>query len=123
MSPWRSAAITLLATIAGASVGAAASLALSAGSLGFATVSVPRCTNAGLTVTPVLTASTVTSVTVSTFPPACGGATMAVTVDNGTTTGTGSVVIPGGGGSVSVPITGTAALLASARVDFVILGP
>ncbi len=48
---------------------------------------------------------------------------MAVTVDDGTTTGSGSVVIPGGGGSVSVPITGTAALLASVRIDLVILGP
>ena len=123
MSPWRSAAITLLATIAGASIGAAASLALSAGSLGFATASVPRCTNAGLTVTPILTVSTVSSVTVSALPAACGGATLAVTVDDGTTTGSGSVVIPSGGGSVSVPITGTAALLASVRIDLVILGP
>ncbi len=48
MSPWRSAAITLLATIAGASVGAAASLALSAGSLGFATASVPQVHECGI---------------------------------------------------------------------------
>ncbi|MCV0402739.1 MAG: hypothetical protein K5924_03400 [Chloroflexi bacterium] len=123
MSGWRALVTTVLGTAAAASFGAAASLALSTGSLGFATVATPRCTTTAMAVTPALTATTISSVTVGAVPSACGGATLNVTADDGTSAASGTAVIPGGGGTVSVALTGAASLLTSVRVDLVIVGP
>lgn len=114
----------LLALLAGSSVVAfAASLAVSTGGIGAAQVATPRCTNAALTVVPTLTTTTITSVTVGSLPGACGGATLQVSVNNGVTSGSGSVTVPGGGGSVAVAISPAVALTALTQTDFVLTGP
>lgn len=123
MLRWRLLSTTVVSIVASASLGAAASLAFSGGSLGFAGVSTPRCTSAALSVTPVLTASTISSVTVAGLPAACGGAALSVTADNGVSSSSGSTTVPGGGGAVSVSLTGTASLIASVRIDLVLVGP
>ncbi len=107
----------------GAVVGAAASLALTAQSVGAATATTPRCVTSALTITPVLTTGNVTSVVVATLPAGCGGATLKVAVDNGAASGTGSATVPGGGGSVTVPITAGPAIDVNVSIDIVLEGP
>jgi hypothetical protein len=106
-----------------ASVGLAASLSSSTGSLGAATAATGRCTNAGLTVFRNLSGSNVASVTVGAIPAACGGATLLVTVTVGAATGSGSASVPAGGGSVTVAIAGTPAAATAERTDLVLIGP
>jgi hypothetical protein len=115
--------IWLILAAAGAVVGSAASLSLSARSLGAVTLATPRCTTAALNVLPVLSGSTVSSVTIATLPAACGGATLKVTVNTGVTTGSGSIAVPAGGGSTTVPIAGGPALTASTAIDAILEGP
>lgn len=115
--------MTVVGTMAGAGTGAAASHVLSAGSIGFASAAIPRCTTVGLTVTPLITGTTVSSVRVAGLPASCGGAELSVTAADATTTGSGSTAIPGGGGSVDVPLTGIASLVTAVRIDLVMLGP
>ena len=119
----RTLGVALGATLFGVMVGAAASLDLTAPSLGAATTTTPRCVTTDLTILPVLTTGVVTSVTVATLPAACGGATLKVTVVGAATVGSGSLVVPGGGGSVTVPITGGPALIAAIQTDLVLEGP
>lgn len=123
MAGWRAMVTTVIGTASAASIGAAASLALASGSLGFATVATPRCATTAMTVTPALTATAVSSVTVGIIPASCGGATLNVTADDGTSTASGSAVIPGGGGSVTVALSGAVTLLTSVRIDLVAVGP
>ncbi len=104
-------------------VGAAAGLTLTAATLGAASLSIPRCTNAALSVLPNLSTSTVASVTVGTLPAACATATLQVAVDNGTTSSTGSATAPAGGGSVTVTLAVPVALTTSVRTDLVLVGP
>jgi hypothetical protein len=117
--------IVILMFAAGTSlvVGSAAGLALSLTYLGAAAMTTPRCTSSALSVLPVLTASNVTSVTIATLPAGCGGATIKVTVDSGVTSGSGSAAVPGGGGSMTVPITAGPVLDANVEIDFVLEGP
>ncbi|HKG57827.1 MAG TPA: hypothetical protein VKA85_11315 [Candidatus Limnocylindrales bacterium] len=102
---------------------AAASLSVSSGTVGAATVATPRCTAVGLTVLQNLSAGTVVSVTVGGLPAACGGATLQATVNNGSTFGSGSVAVPAGGGSVTVPLGAAPAVTAAETTDIVVLGP
>jgi hypothetical protein len=104
-------------------VGAAVGLSLTSGTLGAASLSTPRCTNAALSVLPNLTASTVASVTVGTLPAACATATLQVAVDNGTTSSTGSAAVPAGGGNVTVTLAVPVALTTTFRTDLVLVGP
>lgn len=120
---WRSIAGLVLASGLGLVVGAAASLALSGGTLGAAAVSTPRCTTAGLGVIHNLSAGTVVSVTVSGLPASCGGATLQATVNNGVTNGSGSAGVPAGGGSVTVTLGVATAVTAAVQTDIVMLGP
>jgi hypothetical protein len=108
---------------AGLVVGAASSLAFSSDSLGAATVTVPRCTTAGLVVTHNLSAGTVASVTVAGLPSGCGSATLQVTVNNGTTNGSGSGTVPSGGGSVTVTLGTAPAVTTALQTDLVVVGP
>ncbi len=119
----RLVAAPLVLAVLGTVVGAAASLALTTTTLGSASTDTPRCTTDPLTVLPVLTASTVTSVTVTSVPSSCGGATLKVTVRGGATAGSGSLVVPLIGGSVTIPITGGPALTAAVETDLVLEGP
>jgi hypothetical protein len=101
----------------------AASLSTSTDSLAGASVTVPRCTTAGLSVLPNFSGTTVVSVTVSGIPSTCGGATLEATVTNGTTNGGGNATIPAAGGSVTVTLGAAPALTAGAQIDLVVVGP
>jgi len=120
---WRRMLELVMLGTAGAVLGAATSVNLSSGTLGAARAATPRCTNAALTVFQNLSAGTVASVTVGGLPVGCGGATLQVTVSNGATSGSGSISVPAGGGSVTV-VLGSAPLVAAAeRTDLVVIGP
>jgi hypothetical protein len=120
---WRRLLGLLLLGAAGASVGAASSLAFSSNTLGAAKVATPRCTAAGLTVFQNLAAGTVVSVTVGALPAACGGATLQLTVNNGTVNATGSAAVPAGGGSVTVTLGSAPAVSTAEQTDLVVIGP
>lgn len=120
---WRRVVGLGLLTLACAVVGLAASIAVSSDSLGAATLSVPRCTSAGLSVLQNLTAGNAISVTVSGLPAACGGGTLQVTLNNGTTNSGGSAVIPAGGGATTVTLAVPVAVTASEQTDLVVVGP
>ncbi len=120
---WRRMAGLVLVTLAGAVVGLASSVAVSSNSIGAATTAVPRCTNTGLTVFQNLAAGTVASVTVAGIPAACGGGTLQATVNNGLTFGSGSAVVPAGGGSVTVTLGVAPAVTGSEQTDTVLVGP
>jgi hypothetical protein len=104
-------------------LGAAASLSLTSATVGAATVATPRCTAVGLTVLQNLAGGTVASVTVSGLPAACGGGTLQATVNNGATFGSGSSVVPAGGGSVTVALGAAPAVAAAETTDIVVVGP
>jgi hypothetical protein len=108
-----------------ASVGVAlaASLSLGTNSLGAATASTPRCTAAGLGVQQVLSGSNVVSVTVSSLPSGCGGATLQATLNNGTTSSSGNATVPAGGGSVTVTLASAIAIGQVDEIDLVLTGP
>ena len=101
----------------------AASLATSSDHVGAAMVATPRCTSAGLPVVPNFTVATVSSVTVSGIPAACGTGTLQAAVNNGLTSSTGSTAVPAGGGSVTVTLALAVALTATIQVDAVVVGP
>lgn len=120
---WRPTVGLGFLTVACAVVGLAASAAVSTDSLGASSISIPRCTAAGLGVLQNLTAATVSSVTVSGLPAACGGGTLQVTVNNGLTNSSGSAAIPAGGGSTTVTLAVAVAVTASEQTDLVVVGP
>jgi len=113
----------VLLTAAAVSVVFAASLVLSAGSLGAASISTPRCGTAGLGVVQNLSAGTIVSVTVSGLPSTCGNATLQVAVNTGTANATGSATVPAGGGSVTVTLSSAPTVATSEATDLVLLGP
>lgn len=120
---WRQLLGALLLTGLGAVVGAAASLSVSPGSLGAATLTIPRCSAAGLSVVQNLSVSLVVSVTVGGLPSSCGGALLQVGVHNGLTSGSGSATVPAGGGSVTVTLGVAVALTTVEQTDLVVVGP
>ena len=120
---WRRTVGLGFLTAACAVVGLAASVAVSSGSLGASTISVPRCTAAALSVLQNLTAGTVVSVTVSGLPAGCGGATLQVTVNNGLANSSGSAAIAAGGGATTVTLAVPVAVTASEQTDLVAIGP
>jgi len=120
---WRRAVGLAILTLACAVVGSAASAAISSDSLGASTITIPRCTAAGLSVLHNLAAATVVSVAVSGLPAACGGATLQVTVNNGVTNSSGSAAVPAGGGSVTVTLGAAVAVTTATQTDMVLVGP
>ena len=76
--------------LCGVAIGLAASIGLAANSLGASKLTVPRCTSAGLGAIQNLSGSNVVSVTISSLPASCGGATVQATVNNGSTNSSGS---------------------------------
>ncbi len=120
--PRRIAIVTIL-TVVSVTGAFAESLALSAGTLGMASISTPRCTAAGLSVVENLSAATVISVTVGNLPAGCGNATLQVTLNNQLTSSSGSTTVPAGGGSATVTLAVAVALSASAEADLVLTGP
>lgn len=113
----------VLIALACCGIAYAASLSAAATSLGANRVATPRCTNAGLLVTPNLSGANVASVTVSSLPSTCGGATLQAAVDNGTTSSTGSAAVPAGGGSVTVNLAAAVPAAVGVQLDVVLVGP
>jgi hypothetical protein len=120
---WRRIADIVLIGAASASLGAAASVSFSSSTLGAARMATPRCTAAGLTVFQNLSGVNVISVTVGGLPPACGTATLQVTLDNGAANASGSAAVPAGGGSVTVTLGSALAVAVADQVDLVLVGP
>lgn len=119
----RSAALVVVLILGSATVARAAAVTWSPNALGMAWTVALRCTSAGLTVTQNLASGTVTSVTVGGLPSACGLATLQVTVNNGSTTGSGSATVPAAGGSVTVTLSAAPAVTAAEETDLVLTGP
>ena len=111
------------AGLVGLGVGSAASLSFASSSIGAARLSVPRCTSAGLSVLQNLSASNVVSVTIGGLPSSCGGATIQVTLNNGSTNSSGSGSVPVGGGSATVTLASAVAASTNEQTDIVITGP
>jgi len=101
----------------------ASSLPVSSDALGAAASTVPRCASGALTVAPNLSSSNVASVTVSGIPSTCGGGTLAVTVNNGTTYSSGSAAVPGGGGAVTVTLATAVAVTSGMQLETDFTGP
>jgi len=120
---WRRTLGLALLGAAGAVLGAATSVSLSSDALGAARVAVPRCTAAGLTVFQNLSVGAVVSVTVGGLPAACGGALLQLTVNNGVTSGSGSIAVPAGGGPVTVVLGSAPLVTAAEQTDLVVIGP
>jgi hypothetical protein len=109
--------------LCGTTIGAAASLSFATNGLGAAQRSVTRCTSSALSLVQNLSGSNVASVTVSGLPSACGGATLQLAVNNGTTSSSGSASVPSGGGSVTVTLAVAVAAAATVQADLVVTGP
>jgi hypothetical protein len=118
----RSTILAIIAPVAAATA-FAASLSLAPGSLGADQEVVPRCTAAGLGVIQNVSGITAISVTVSSLPSGCGGATLQVTLNNQVTSSGGSATVPAGGGSVTVTLAVAVAITAAEQVDLVLTGP
>ena len=119
----RSIALAIMAVGLCLQPGFAASLPSSSDGIGAATVTLPRCTAAALTVVPTIVAANVTAVVVSGIPSTCGSATLQAAMNNGLANSTGSAAIPAGGGSVTVTLALPVALTAGTQVDAIIVGP
>jgi hypothetical protein len=122
-SALRTAILTLTCVVGGLSVGFATSVGVNVRSLGAARVSTPRCTSSAVIVLPNLSGSNYVSVTVTGLPSSCGGATVQVAVNNGTSSSTGSTSIPSGGGSVTVSLAAPVSATTVAETDVLLTGP
>jgi len=120
----RGAALLLAATIVPSLAAAfAASLTFDGRTIGMDAETIPRCTNAGLSVLQNVSGTTVISLTVSGLPSACGSATLQVTVNNLLTSSGGTAAVPSGGGQVTVTLGTAVAIIAAEQVDLVLTGP
>jgi hypothetical protein len=86
----------------------ASSLSSASNSVGAGKTSVGRCDTDGVSTLYNLSSSNVVSVAVAGVASGCAGATLKVTVNNGTTTSSGSASVPAGGGSMTVTVTSIA---------------
>ena len=108
---------------AAVSYGVADSLLFTSQQVGAGNSTIPKCATAGMTVFENVSGVTITGVTVSNIDVACAGGTLSLTVNNGTTTGSGSAVVPGGGGSMTVALGSAVPFIDNASVDLVVVGP
>jgi hypothetical protein len=106
-----------------ATLGFASSLPSATKKLGASSVAVARCDTDGVTILQNLSGANVASVTVGGIASACGGATLSLTFNNGTTSSSGSGAVPAGGGSMTVTLAVAVALKDSGRIDVAIAGP
>ena len=116
-------AAVLVAAALLASAGFASSLPTASQKLGASSAPVGRCDTDGVTVLQNLSGANVASVTVGGIASACGGGTLSLTLYNGTTSSSGSGLVPAGGGSLTVSLASAVALKDSDRIDIVIPGP
>jgi hypothetical protein len=122
-SALRTAILCITCVVGGLSVAFATSVGVSVRSLGAAGVSTPRCTSSAVNILPNLSGSNFISVTVSGLPSSCGGATVQVAINNGTTSSTGAGTVPSGGGSVTVALAATVNATTVAETDILLSGP
>lgn len=120
---WRTVPALAFALGAGVTIGAAASTAVSTSRLGASTIATPRCTSVGMPLLQNLTGTSVTSVTVSSIPSGCGGATLYATANNGATAASGTIAVPAGGGSATVTLSAGVPVSTAVQVDVVLTGP
>lgn len=106
-----------------ATIAFAASFALNTGSVGAASLSVPRCTSTALDVVQNLSATNVISITVSNVPAGCANATLQATVNNTLVSSGGSATVPAGGGAVTVTLGTPVAVLGIHEIDLLLTGP
>ena len=114
------AALGLVAASWAVAPGLAASLSGASGTLGGGNAAVTKCDADGVrsVFTPV--GGNVTAITVSGVASACGGLTLNVVVNNGSTTTTGTGLVPIGGGSVVVLPIPPIAMTNAMQTDFLI---
>src|ERR1700704_1522596 len=103
--------------------GAAESLSFSSQQAGATSVPVPKCSTAGMTTFESVIGTNIVGVSVSNVDAACAGGTLSLTVNNGTSTGSASGVVPGGGGSMSLTLGSAVPFVYNASVDLVLAGP
>ena len=113
----------LLAAALFATTGHASNLSTAAQSLGAGKSAIAKCDTDGVTTLQVLTGNNVTSITVSGIAAACGTGTLSVSLNNGTTSSTGSAAVPGGGGSMTVALGAAVVMKDSDQIDVTITGP
>lgn len=106
-----------------ATLGFASSLPTATKKLGASSAAVARCDTDGVTILQNLSGTNVASVTVGSIASSCGGATLSLTFNNGTTSSSGSGAVPAGGGSMTVTLAAAVALKDSGRIDVAISGP
>ena len=106
-----------------ASQGFASSLPTATKKLAASSAPVARCDTDGVSILQNLSGANVASVTVGNIASACGGATLSLTLSNGTTSSSGSGAVPSGGGSMTVTLAAAVALKDSDRIDVAIAGP
>lgn len=114
-----------IVTVGGAAplISLAASIAFTSNGLGAGSASSPRCASADVSVVQNLSGSTVASVTVGSLPAGCAGATLFISVNNGSSSGSGSAAVPAGGGAVTVSLGGAPAAATVEQTDLVLVGP
>lgn len=119
------ALLTLPLVVAVVTVASASSLLVSTASLGAATAATLPCTTGALSVVPVYdaTGTLISSVSVGVLPSACGGGILQVGVTAGGTSGTGSMTVPAGGGTVTVTLSPQPPLGTVTSSSAVIVGP
>src|SRR5438477_257501 len=120
---WRPSSTLWLGPLAAVAVGAASSVALMTDSLGANAMAVPRCTAAGLSLIENLSGSNAVSVTVGNLPAGCAGATLSLTLNNGSASSSGSATVPAGGGTATVILAAGVAVTSGEESDLVMAGP
>ena len=101
----------------------ASSLPTATQKLAASSAPVARCDTDGVSILQNLSSTNVVSVTVGSIASACGGATLSLTLHNGTTSSSGSGAVPAGGGSMTITLAAAVALKDSDRIDVAIAGP
>jgi len=101
----------------------ASSVTIGAKTLAANSAAVSSCDTDRVTIVPNLSGANVVSITMGSIDAACGGGTLSIAFSNGTTSSTGSGVIPGGGGALTVTLAAAVAAKDSAQVFTTIVGP
>jgi len=113
----------MAAAVVFAVIGHAASIGTTSTTLGAGKAAVTACDTDGVTVTPVLTGSNVTVVSVGGVAVACAGGSISVTVNDGVSNSSGTAPVPVGGGAMTVTLASAVAMKDSDEIDVVITGP
>jgi hypothetical protein len=103
--------------------GFASGLTWATKTLGANGATVSRCDSDGVTAIQNLSGANVASVTVGGIAAGCASGTLTVTVDNATTSSSGTGTVPGGGGSMTVALSAAVPAKDVDEIDVAITGP